>query len=70
MQPQLLKKYIKLLNDKLERGDWYDDEEYIKSKKELYQAKQLRKLLNIREKSIRNILYNLYKHDFCISFST
>ena len=57
MQPQLLKKYIKLLNDKLERGDWYDDEEYIKSKKELYQAKQLRKLLNIREKSIYGFGY-------------
>ena len=50
-QPQSLKQYIKWLTQALERGDLYDSEEYAKIKKELYQAKQLRKLVNAREKS-------------------
>jgi len=49
--PSSLKQYIKWLTQAVEKGHLYDNEEYAKIKKELYQAKQLRKLVNAREKS-------------------
>ena len=50
-QPQSLNQYIKWLQQAVDKGHLYDTEEYAKIKKELYQAKQLRKLVQAREKS-------------------
>ena len=50
-QPQSLKQYIKWLKNAVEKGHLYDTEEYAKIKKELYQAKKLRQLVQAREKA-------------------
>ena len=50
-QPQSLNQYIKWLNQAVEKGHLYDSEEYAKIKKELYQAKKLRQLVQARNKS-------------------
>lgn len=50
-QPKSLNQYIKWLNQAVEKGHLYDTEEYAKIKKELYQAKKLRQLVQARNKS-------------------
>ena len=55
--PRSLKQYIKWLTQAVERGDLYDAEEYAKIKKELYQAKQLRKLVHAKERSLYGFGY-------------
>ena len=50
-QPQSLKQYIKWLEQAVEKGHLYDTEEYAKIKKELFQAKKLRTLIQTREKA-------------------
>ena len=50
-QPQSLKQYIKWLRQAVEKSHLYDSEEYAKIKKELYQAQQLRKLVQAKERS-------------------
>ena len=50
-QPQSLKQYIKWLRQAVDKGHLYDSEEYAKIKKELYQAQQLRKLVQAKERS-------------------
>ena len=56
-QPQSIKQYIKWLTQAVENGHLYDDEEYAKIKRELYQAKQLRKLVHARERSLYGFGY-------------
>jgi hypothetical protein len=50
-QPQSLKQYIKWLEQAVDKGHLYDTEEYARIKKELYQAKKLRQLVQAREKA-------------------
>jgi hypothetical protein len=50
-QPKSLKQYIKWLQQAIDNGHLYDSEEYAKLKKELYEAKRLRQLVQIREKA-------------------
>lgn len=55
--PQTLPEYIKWLK-RAEQKPWlYDNDEYIKIKKELYQAKKLRKLLREEDKSFQGFGY-------------
>lgn len=56
-QPQNLKQYIKWLKKAVDKEYLYDDKEYAKIKKELYQAKQLRKLVHARERSLYGFGY-------------
>ena len=56
-QPQSLKQYIKWLKNAVKQGHLYDAEEYAKIKKELYQAKQLRKLVQAQERSLYGFGY-------------
>ena len=56
-QPQSLKQYIKWLRQAVEKSHLYDEEEYAKIKKELYQAQQLRKLVHARERSLYGFGY-------------
>ena len=56
-QPQNLKQYIKWLKKAVDQGHLYDAEEYAKIKKELYQAKQLRKLVQAQERSLYGFGY-------------
>ena len=49
--PQSLQQYIKWLQNAVEKSHLYDNEEYAKIKKELYQAKKLRTLIQSRRKS-------------------
>ena len=56
-QPKSLKQYIKWLTQALEKSHLYDAEEYAKIKKELYQARQLRKLVHARERSLYGFGY-------------
>ena len=56
-QPKSLKQYIKWLKQAVEKGHLYDAEEYAKIKKELYQAKQLRKLVQAQERSLYGFGY-------------
>tara|TARA_A100001234_G_scaffold153784_1_gene135513 strand:+ start:170 stop:496 length:327 start_codon:yes stop_codon:yes gene_type:complete len=55
--PRSLKQYIKWLKKAVEQGHLYDAEEYAKIKKELYQAKQLRKLVHAKERSLYGFGY-------------
>ena len=50
-EPQTLNQYIRWLKTAVEKGYLYDNEEYVKIKKELYQAKKLRQLIKEREKA-------------------
>ena len=56
-QPQNLKQYIKWLKKAVDKAHLYDDQEYAKIKKELYQAQQLRKLVHARERSLYGFGY-------------
>lgn len=56
-QPQNLKQYIKWLRKAVDQAHLYDDQEYAKIKKELYQARQLRKLVHARERSLYGFGY-------------
>jgi hypothetical protein len=49
--PQNLKQYIRWLQNAVDKSHLYDNEEYAKIKKELYQAKKLRQLVQTRNKS-------------------
>jgi hypothetical protein len=55
--PRSLKQYIKWLKQAAEKGHLYDAEEYARIKKELYQAKQLRKLVHAKERSLYGFGY-------------
>lgn len=50
-EPQTLPQYIKWLKKAESKPHLYDTDEYIRIKKELYQAKKLKKLLREEEKS-------------------
>jgi len=50
-QPQSLNQYIKWLKQAVDKSHLYDTEEYAKIKKELFQAKKLRTLIQAREKA-------------------
>ena len=56
-QPQSLKQYIKWLKNAVKQGHLYDAEEYAKIKKELYQARQLRRLVQAKERSLYGFGY-------------
>lgn len=55
--PQTLKQYIKWLKKAEKKGYLYDNDEYARIKKELYQAKRLKELLEREEKSYRGFGY-------------
>ena len=55
--PQTLPQYIKWLKRAESKPSLYDNDEYVKIKKELYQAKKLKKLLDNEEKSFRGFGY-------------
>ena len=55
--PQSLNQYIKWLKTAIKKSHLYDDEEYGKIKKELYQAKRLKDILMTEEKSHRGFGY-------------
>ena len=50
-EPQTLNQYIRWLKTAVDKGHLYDTDEYAKIKKELYQAKKLRQLVNERRKA-------------------
>ncbi len=56
-QPKTLEQYIKWLKTALKKDYLYDHEEYIKIRKELYQAKKLKTLLSTEEKSHKGFGY-------------
>jgi hypothetical protein len=56
-EPQTLPEYIKWLKKAESKPHLYDNDEYIRIKKELYQAKKLRKLLSDEEKSYTGFGY-------------
>ena len=56
-EPQNLKQYIKWLQQAVDKGHLYDEAEYAKIKKELYQAKKLRTLVQAQEKSLYGFGY-------------
>ena len=56
-QPQSLKQYIKWLQQAVDKGHLYDSEEYARIKKELYQAKRLRNLVQAKQKALYGFGY-------------
>ena len=56
-EPQTLPEYIKWLKKAERKPHLYDNDEYIRIKKELYQAKKLRQILKEEEKSYTGFGY-------------
>ena len=56
-EPQTLPEYIKWLKKAESKPHLYDNDEYIRIKKELYQAKKLKRLLQEEEKSYTGFGY-------------
>lgn len=56
--PQTLPQYIKWLKNAYKKPWLYDTDEFIRIKKELYQAKKLKKILENEEKSFRGFGYS------------
>ena len=56
-QPQDLNQYISWLKKTQDKPHLYDNDEWIRLKKELYQAKKLKKILQEEEKSFMGFGY-------------
>lgn len=67
--PQNLKQYIRWLQNAVNKGHLYDNEEYARIKKELYQAKKLRQLVQTRQKSAYGFGYQFEELPSPISVS-
>lgn len=55
--PQTLPQYIGWLKNAYKKPWLYDTDEYVRIKKELYQAKKLKKILEDEDKSLRGFGY-------------